>query len=126
MNSTRRRIVWAVLCAAVALLAVIIAARFMSAWPSAQSGTSSAVAPSGGPAAVPAGYRCPMHPAMVSDRPGDCPICGMRMVPRADRGAEAGGSEAGRKKIVYRSTMNPNEVSDKPGKDSMGMDMVPF
>ncbi|HEY1405870.1 MAG TPA: efflux RND transporter periplasmic adaptor subunit [Spirochaetota bacterium] len=30
------------------------------------------------------------------------------------------------KKIMYRSTMNPNEISDKPGKDSMGMDMVPF
>ena len=29
------------------------------------------------------------------------------------------------KKTMYRSTMNPNEVSDKPGKDSMGMDMVP-
>jgi multidrug efflux pump subunit AcrA (membrane-fusion protein) len=27
---------------------------------------------------------------------------------------------------MYRSTMNPNEISDKPGKDSMGMDMVPF
>jgi RND family efflux transporter MFP subunit len=27
---------------------------------------------------------------------------------------------------MYRSTMNPNEISDKPGKDSMGMEMVPF
>src|SRR5512136_2592995 len=33
---------------------------------------------------------------------------------------------APKKKIMYRSTMMPNEVSDKPGKDSMGMDMVPF
>lgn len=30
------------------------------------------------------------------------------------------------KKVMYRSTMNPNEISDKSGKDSMGMDMVPF
>jgi Cu(I)/Ag(I) efflux system membrane fusion protein/cobalt-zinc-cadmium efflux system membrane fusion protein len=43
------------------------------------------------------------------------------------------GSEAGqktpvppKKKTMYKSTMMPNEVSDKPGKDSMGMDMVPF
>ncbi len=32
-------------------------------------------------------YHCPMHPDYVSDRPGDCPICGMRLVPMtaADR-----------------------------------------
>ena len=26
-------------------------------------------------------YHCPMHPTYISDRPGDCPICGMRLVP---------------------------------------------
>lgn len=26
-------------------------------------------------------YHCPMHPTYVSDKPGDCPICGMRLVP---------------------------------------------
>ena len=25
-------------------------------------------------------YRCPMHPSVVQDRPGDCPICGMDLV----------------------------------------------
>jgi membrane fusion protein, copper/silver efflux system len=28
-------------------------------------------------------YTCPMHPQYTSDHPGDCPICGMRLV-RAD------------------------------------------
>jgi membrane fusion protein, copper/silver efflux system len=32
-------------------------------------------------------YTCPMHPQYVADRPGDCPICGMRLKPLADGGA---------------------------------------
>ena len=26
-------------------------------------------------------YQCPMHPTYTSDRPGQCPICGMTLVP---------------------------------------------
>jgi Cu(I)/Ag(I) efflux system membrane fusion protein len=26
-------------------------------------------------------YRCPMHPTFVQDRRGDCPVCGMKLVP---------------------------------------------
>lgn len=37
-------------------------------------------------------YLCPMHPTYTSDRPGDCPICSMRLVKR----------EQGNKKIVHR------------------------
>jgi Cu+-exporting ATPase len=37
----------------------------------------------GGPSTVTsAEYTCPMHPEIVSDRPGACPICGMALEPR--------------------------------------------
>lgn len=36
-------------------------------------------------------YHCPMHPTVVSDRPGDCPICGMRLV-RASMASPRGGT----------------------------------
>jgi membrane fusion protein, copper/silver efflux system len=68
-------------------------------------------------------YHCPMHPSVVSDKPGICPICSMKLVPMGDAGAN---KVPAVKKTMYRSTMNAGEVSDKPGKDSMGMDMVPF
>jgi Cu(I)/Ag(I) efflux system membrane fusion protein/cobalt-zinc-cadmium efflux system membrane fusion protein len=71
-------------------------------------------------------YHCPMHPTVISDKPGDCPICGMRLVPMEKESPAPAAQHEGAKKTMYRSTMNPGEVSDKPGKDSMGMDMVPF
>jgi Cu(I)/Ag(I) efflux system membrane fusion protein len=37
--------------------------------------------------AVQAQYRCPMHPSYVSERPGTCPICGMKLVGFASRPA---------------------------------------
>lgn len=36
-------------------------------------------------------YTCPMHPSIISDKPGDCPICGMSLVPR--RQSSTGGME---------------------------------
>ena len=37
-------------------------------------------------------YTCPMHPQIVRDAPGSCPICGMALVPIAGTG-EADDSE---------------------------------
>ncbi|MCY4122925.1 MAG: YHS domain-containing protein, partial [Acidobacteria bacterium] len=31
----------------------------------------------------PASYTCPMHPEVLSDQPGACPLCGMALEPRA-------------------------------------------
>ncbi|ODT85462.1 MAG: copper-translocating P-type ATPase [Nitrosomonadales bacterium SCN 54-20] len=36
-------------------------------------------------------WTCPMHPEIVRDAPGDCPICGMALVPIAGAGVGSGG-----------------------------------
>jgi Cu(I)/Ag(I) efflux system membrane fusion protein len=38
-------------------------------------------------------YQCPMHPAVTSDHPDDCPICGMKLV-RVESAAPASPSDA--------------------------------
>jgi multidrug efflux pump subunit AcrA (membrane-fusion protein) len=69
-------------------------------------------------------YTCGMHPQVIQNKPGDCPICGMKLTPvRKETGAKAPSAE--RKVKYYKSTMNAGEVSTTPAKDSMGMDMVP-
>jgi Cu(I)/Ag(I) efflux system membrane fusion protein len=39
-------------------------------------------------------YHCPMHPTYISEKPGDCPICGMKLVP-IDRQAAPPGHGTG-------------------------------
>ena len=69
-------------------------------------------------------YTCGMHPQVIEHKPGNCPICGMKLTPvRKQAGTKASPTE--RKVKSYKSTMNPGEVSPTPRKDSMGMDMVP-
>jgi RND family efflux transporter MFP subunit len=41
------------------------------------------------------GYHCPMHPDIRSDKPGDCGICGMRLVPDDDGDKPVPKSETG-------------------------------
>jgi multidrug efflux pump subunit AcrA (membrane-fusion protein) len=60
-----------------------------------------------------------MHPAYTANRPGECPICGMKLVPATTPGA------TGRKLAYYRSPMDASVHSQTPAKDSMGMEFVP-
>ncbi|HEY6104982.1 MAG TPA: efflux RND transporter periplasmic adaptor subunit, partial [Anaeromyxobacteraceae bacterium] len=66
-------------------------------------------------------YTCPMHPTIVQDHPGECPICGMQLVPMQ----EGGGAKGERTIAFYRSPMDPKQTSPGPRKDEMGMDYLP-
>ena len=69
-------------------------------------------------------YICPMHPQIVRDVPGSCPICGMDLVPVE---GEEESEQAGERKILYyRHPHNPTVTSDKPMQDEMGMDFIPI
>lgn len=68
-------------------------------------------------------YTCGMHPWIIEDHPGNCPICGMKLVPIRNTADPVSASP--RKILYYKSTMIAGEASPNPGKDSMGMDMVP-
>ncbi len=65
-------------------------------------------------------YQCPMHPQIIMDHEGDCPICGMKLVPMASDAPKEKG-----KILYYISPMNPSISSKVPMKDEMGMDYVP-
>src|SRR5262245_53415090 len=38
-------------------------------------------------------YTCPMHPEVISDKPGPCPICGMALEPKTITAAPEDDSE---------------------------------
>jgi multidrug efflux pump subunit AcrA (membrane-fusion protein) len=84
-------------------------------------------------------YVCPMHPSVLSERPGSCPICGMDIVPiaslgdtgRGAKGADGhdhGAAEAKGASGKYWCPMHPEVASDDPeaicGKCG-GMKLIP-
>ncbi len=60
-------------------------------------------------------YTCPMHPDVKQDEPGQCPICGMDLVPQAPAA-----------RTTYTCPMHPQVKQDEPGQCPIcGMDLVP-
>ena len=74
-------------------------------------------------------YYCPMHPHYTSDRPGNCPICQMKLVKKQGASANVSVSlqtEKEQKKILYwTDPMIPGYKAAGPGKSPMGMDLIP-
>jgi Cu(I)/Ag(I) efflux system membrane fusion protein len=50
-------------------------------------------------------YTCPMHPSVVSDRPGACPVCGMALVRKTVQHK----IESGTMKAIRRVTLSPTQ-----------------
>lgn len=73
-------------------------------------------------------YTCGMHPSVVQEGPGTCPICGMDLTPvkkSTTGGAKKKTTKGSRKIKHWVAPMDPTYIRDKPGKSPMGMDLVP-
>ncbi len=84
-------------------------------------------------------WTCGMHPQVIEEEPGQCPICGMNLVPLKGSGsssspttgaartpaASPSSADGEREILFYRNPMDPSITSPVPRKDDMGMDYVP-
>jgi Cu(I)/Ag(I) efflux system membrane fusion protein len=122
--SRRRFGTGALLLAAVAAAALAAGGTWLAVRPAAAPGGDHAGHDHAAAAPAKETWQCPMHPTIVQDHPGDCPICGMKLVkleaaPQAAGGGGAGGAGAGGSaapaKDTWQCPMHPTVVQDHPG-----------
>jgi Cu(I)/Ag(I) efflux system membrane fusion protein/cobalt-zinc-cadmium efflux system membrane fusion protein len=61
-------------------------------------------------------YTCGMHPDIISEEPGNCPICGMKLVPIKNTNQSDLPQNKERKILYWRAPMDPIEIYDEPVK----------
>jgi len=137
-------LIWAAIGAAIAALVLIgpfRAQRHGSHEPAGMTSRAAHDTEAGGPASQHTQlWTCSMHPQVIEDHPGLCPICGMDLVPLkggageppaavatapSDSTAGAAADTGERTILFYRNPMDPSITSPVPRKDDMGMDYVP-
>jgi Cu(I)/Ag(I) efflux system membrane fusion protein/cobalt-zinc-cadmium efflux system membrane fusion protein len=72
-------------------------------------------------------WTCGMHPQVIREEPGLCPICEMELTPVQTDSSSAAQGAAGERKVTYwwDPMMNPPYIAKEPGKSPMGMDLIP-
>lgn len=95
-------------------------------------------------------YTCPMHPEIIQDKPGNCPKCGMNLIPLNGKQSESHSNHHEQTKVEkhteqeeqpalvinikeakrfqkYTCPMHPQIVQDEPGKCPLcGMTLLPL
>ncbi len=75
-------------------------------------------------------WTCSMHPEILAEAPGKCPICSMDLVKvdpaqREATSMSVGEANGEREILFYRNPMDATITSPVPMQDEMGMDYVP-
>jgi RND family efflux transporter MFP subunit len=119
-------------CAAAAVF--LLAGTSLMLWGCGSKSDSASAPPaaaadqsSSAPQAQPQLWTCGMHPQVIQDHPGICPICHMKLTPLKMDDEYSSGAGAKQKKIAYwwDPMLGPPSISNHPGKSAMGMDLVP-
>jgi Cu(I)/Ag(I) efflux system membrane fusion protein len=124
-----RAILWALAGALVMLFLVVdpLGVSPVDGWLGIEKGPSEDVGHGDGDGHGAELWTCGMHPQVIQEEPGSCPICQMDLVPlRENESGHGDGDGHGEREILfYRNPMDPAITSPVPRKDNMGMDYVP-